>query len=43
MLFTVAVKKAAAEAFKVELIDYMQGRVEVEEMGEYYSLFKLEA
>ncbi len=42
VLFTVAVKKIAAEGFRVGLVDYMQGRVEIEEMGEYYSLFKLE-
>ena len=42
VLFTVAVKKAAADAFRSGLIDYMQGRVEIEPMGEYYSLFKLE-
>ena len=42
VLFTVAVKKVDGERFRTELIDYMQGRVEIEEMGEYYSLFKLE-
>ena len=43
VLFTVAVKKVDGERFRTELIDYMQGRVEIEEMGEYYSLFKLES
>ena len=41
VLFTVAVKKAEAEGFAAGLIDYMQGRVEIEPVGEYYSLFKL--
>lgn len=42
VLFSVAVKKVDVEAFKKGLIDYMQGRVETEKVGEYYSLFKLE-
>lgn len=41
VLFTVAVKKAEAEGFAKGLIDYMQGRVEIEQTGEYYSLFAL--
>ena len=41
VLFTVAVKKVDAEAFSSGLIDYMQGRVEIEPVGEYYSLFKV--
>ncbi len=42
VLFVVAVKKAAADTFSSGLIDYMQGRVEIERTGEYYSLFKIE-
>ena len=42
VLFSVAVKKVDVEAFEKGLIDYMQGRVETEKVGEYYSLFKLE-
>ena len=38
--FKVAVKKAYAEEFVSGLIDYMQGRVEVETGEEYYSPFK---
>ena len=41
VLFTVAVKKTALDGFEKDLVDYMQGRVEVERMGEYYSLFAL--
>ena len=41
VLFTVAVKKTAVEGFEKDLVDYMQGRVEVERMGEYYRLFAL--
>ena len=41
VLFTVAVKKVDAEAFSSGLVDYMQGRVEIESVGEYYSLFKV--
>jgi hypothetical protein len=36
-----AVKKVDAEAFAAGLVDYMQGRVEIEPVGEYYSLFKV--
>lgn len=42
VLFVVAVKKAVVEEFKNGLIDTMQGRVEIEQTGEYYSLFRLE-
>ncbi len=42
VLFGVAVKKVDAEAFEKGLIDHMQGRVEIQKLGEYYSLFKLE-
>ena len=42
VLFVVAVKKATADTFSSGLIDYMQGRVEIERTGEYYSLFKIE-
>ena len=42
VLFVVAVKKAAADEFQSGLVDYMQGRVEIERTGEYYSLFKIE-
>ena len=42
VLFSVAVKKVDVEAFEKGLIDYMQGRVGTEKVGEYYSLFKLE-
>ena len=42
VLFSVAVIKVDVEAFEKGLIDYMQGRVETEKVGEYYSLFKLE-
>ena len=37
----VAVKKQGADKFKVELIDYMQGRVFIEEGKEYYAPFSL--
>jgi uncharacterized YigZ family protein len=40
VLFTVAVKKAEGERFISELIDYMQGRVEVVGGEEYYAPFK---
>ena len=40
VLFTVAVKKAEGECFISELIDYMQGRVEVVGGEEYYAPFK---
>ncbi len=39
--FTVAVKKPNAETFKSGLIDYLQGKVEIETNGEYYSAFKI--
>ena len=39
VLFTVAVKKVDAEAFSSGLVDYMQGRVEIESVGEDYSWF----
>ena len=38
--FLVAVKKAEADAFCEELIDYMQGRVKIEKGEEYYAPFK---
>ena len=38
--FNIAVKKAEAEAFVSELVDYMQGRVEIESGEEYYAPFK---
>ena len=38
--FLVAVKKAQVEAFCSELIDYMQGRVKIENGAEYYAPFK---
>ena len=40
VLFTVAVKKAEGEVFQAELVDYMQGRVEVIGGEEYYAPFK---
>ena len=40
VLFTVAVKKAEADAFCEELVDYMQGRVKIEKGAEYYAPFK---
>ena len=38
--FNIAVKKVEAEAFVGELVDYMQGRVEIESGEEYYAPFK---
>ena len=38
--FCVAVKKAEADEFCDELIDYMQGRVRIEKGKEYYAPFK---
>ena len=38
--FTVAVKKADGEGFIAELVDYMQGRVEVCKGSSYYAPFK---
>jgi putative IMPACT (imprinted ancient) family translation regulator len=38
--FTVAVKKAAGEAFIDGLVDYMQGRISHEKGKEYYAPFK---
>ena len=38
--FLVAVKKAEVDAFCEELVDYMQGRVKIEEGAEYYAPFK---
>ena len=40
VLFTVAVKKAEGEVFQAELVDYMQGRVDVIGGAEYYAPFK---
>ena len=40
VLFTVAVKKVEGEIFQAELIDYMQGRVDIIEGAEYYAPFK---
>ena len=39
--FSVAVKKATEGAFLAGLVDYMQGRVQTEKIGEYYVPFKL--
>ena len=39
--FTVAVKKPNAEEFKSGLIDYLQGKVDIETNSEYYSAFKI--
>ena len=38
--FLVTVKKKDAESFFDEIIDYMQGRVQVEKGNEYFGLFK---
>ena len=38
--FLIAVKKAEADAFCEELVDYMQGRVKIEKGAEYYAPFK---
>lgn len=40
VLFTVAVKKKDGEAFQKELVDFMQGRVEILSGKEYYAPFK---
>ena len=40
VLFTVAVKKVEGEIFQAELVDYMQGRVDIIEGAEYYAPFK---
>lgn len=40
--FKVAVKKAAADGFIAELVDYMQGRVQTSAGAEYYAPFKEE-
>ena len=40
VLFTVAVKKAEGEVFQAELVDYMQGRVDIMGGEEYYAPFK---
>ena len=40
VLFTVAVKKKDGDVFQAELVDYMQGKVEVMEGTEYYAPFK---
>lgn len=39
--FVTAVKKAEIDVFEKELIDYMQGRVELQRGSEYYSLFAI--
>ncbi|MBR4943653.1 MAG: YigZ family protein [Clostridia bacterium] len=39
--FLLAVKKAEADGFCAELIDYMQGRVSIEKGAEYYAPFKI--
>ena len=39
--FVTAVKKAEIDVFEKELIDYMQGRVELQRGSEYYSLFSI--
>ena len=38
--FTVAVKKSEMEGFQTELVDYMQGRVDIVLGEEYYAPFK---
>ena len=38
--FLVTVKKKDTDAFCSEIIDYMQGRVQVEKGKEYFGLFK---
>ena len=38
----VAVKKRLADTFKTELVDYMQGRVSIEDGNEYYAPFFVE-
>ena len=38
--FLTAVKSKDAEGFSTELVDYMQGRVQVEKGKEYYGLFQ---
>lgn len=40
--FKVAVKKAEVESFTSALVDYMQGRVKIEDGEEYYAPFKEE-
>ena len=40
--FKIAVKKAAADEFVTELVDYMQGRVQTSAGAEYYAPFKEE-
>ena len=39
--FVMAVKKAEIDVFEKNLIDYMQGKVELQRDGEYYSLFEI--
>ena len=39
--FIVAVKKSRAEEFKIALVDFMQGRVELKEGREYYAPFSV--
>ena len=39
--FTVAVKKLEIDGFEKNLIDYLQGKVELQKEGEYYNLFSL--
>jgi uncharacterized YigZ family protein len=39
--YLVAVKKVAADEFKMGLIDYMQGKIEVEDGEEYYAPFSV--
>ncbi len=39
--FLAAVKKAQIDSFEKELIDYMQGRVELTRGNEYYALFEI--
>ena len=40
VLFTVAVKKKDGDVFQAELVDYMQGRVDIVGGEEYYAPFK---
>lgn len=41
VIFRAAVKKVHSADFEKGLVDYMQGRVKVQAVAEYYSLFKL--
>jgi len=41
--FRIAVKKTDEESFSAGLIDYLQGRVEIEKIGEYYRAFTMQS